>query len=92
MRAWNHDNPVIVCPAMNTQMWLHPVTAQHIQTLQQWGVQIVMPISKQLMCGDTGALLFERLISTQGIGAMAEVDTIVECVCAHRVTMDKNDL
>lgn len=58
-------NPLIVCPAMNTMMWSHPITAEQLQKLQQWGYVVVSPIEKTLMCGDTGK------------GAMAEVETIV---------------
>ncbi|XP_075978284.1 phosphopantothenoylcysteine decarboxylase [Anticarsia gemmatalis] len=65
-RAWDLDKPLIFCPAMNTRMWEHPITSQQIATLKQWGHIEIPPISKKLMCGDTG------------IGAMAEVSTIVE--------------
>lgn len=37
MRAWEVGcKPVIVCPAMNTAMWIHPITAQQIGELQRW--------------------------------------------------------
>jgi len=50
---------------MNTQMWAHPVTATHVETLEKWGYEQIPCISKTLMCGDTG------------VGAMAETNTIV---------------
>lgn len=50
---------------MNTRMWEHPITSQQIATLIQWGHVEIPPISKKLICGDTG------------VGAMAEVETIV---------------
>lgn len=53
---------------MNTKMYDHPITSKHIATLQEWGYYLVPVIEKTLMCGDTGA------------GAMAEVETIVECI------------
>ena len=59
------SRPLIFCPAMNTRMWDHPITAQQVATLKSWGHIEIPPISKKLMCGDTG------------IGAMAEVETIV---------------
>lgn len=38
MRAWelNGTKPVLVCPAMNTAMWVHPVTQEHLRTLRRW--------------------------------------------------------
>ncbi|KEG09972.1 putative conserved flavoprotein [Trypanosoma grayi] len=37
MRAWEvKQKPVIVCPAMNTAMWTHPVTAKQLSTLRDW--------------------------------------------------------
>lgn len=48
--------PVIVCPSMNTQMFLHPATQQNLQTLNQRARTSVMPPdSGDLACGETGA-------------------------------------
>ncbi|KAG0165193.1 hypothetical protein DFQ28_009109, partial [Apophysomyces sp. BC1034] len=66
LRAWDLRKPVLVCPAMNTNMWTHPFTATHLGVLQDTlTFKIISPISKTLACGDTG------------IGAMAEPQTIV---------------
>jgi hypothetical protein len=46
--------PVLVAPAMNTAMWEHPVTAQHLATIQGWGFAVVPPVEKRLACGDVG--------------------------------------
>jgi len=67
-RAWDTGKPLYFCPAMNTRMWHHPVTANQVSLLCSWGYLEVPCVSKTLMCGDTGA------------GAMAEVDTIVDAV------------
>ena len=32
-RAWDPNRPVILAPAMNTLMWEHPLTAQHLRRL-----------------------------------------------------------
>ncbi|XP_045772670.1 phosphopantothenoylcysteine decarboxylase [Maniola jurtina] len=66
VRAWDMSKPLLFCPAMNTRMWEHPITSTQVTTLKWWGYEEVPPTSKTLMCGDTG------------IGAMAEVDTIVK--------------
>ncbi|OAJ44913.1 hypothetical protein BDEG_28094 [Batrachochytrium dendrobatidis JEL423] len=66
LRAWDSSKPVVVCPAMNTHMWSHPITSKQLTVLsQELGYVIVHPISKQLACGDVG------------IGAMADVSDIV---------------
>ncbi|XP_066148106.1 phosphopantothenoylcysteine decarboxylase [Euwallacea fornicatus] len=67
-RAWDLNKPLIFCPAMNTKMYIHPVTAAQISTLKSWGYIEVPVIEKTLICGDTG------------LGAMAEVSTIVQTV------------
>jgi phosphopantothenoylcysteine decarboxylase len=69
-RAWNFSDPIIVCPAMNTLMWEHPFTKQHLDVLLGVGYQIVQPVTKTLACGDTGK------------GAMASIDTIIATVDA----------
>ena len=37
-------NPLVICPAMNTMMWEHPVTEEHLSKLKSWGLTIVDPI------------------------------------------------
>lgn len=54
VRAWDLNRPVIVAPAMNTNMWEHPYTAQHLGAIRQLGVHVVPPIKKMLACGDYG--------------------------------------
>lgn len=71
VRAWTITKPLFFCPAMNTKMWEHPVTAEHVQRLRGWGYREIECVEKTLMCGDTG------------LGAMAAVDTIVGTVQAE---------
>ena len=47
--------PVVVCPAMHTEMWEHPAVADNIATLAERGVFIVGPESGRLAGGDEGA-------------------------------------
>lgn len=65
MRAWDLNKPLLFCPAMNTAMWEHPLTAQQVGQLKAFGYVEIPCVSKKLVCGD------------QGLGAMAEVETIV---------------
>lgn len=47
--------PVVVAPAMHTEMWGHPATQQNAATLAARGVTIVGPAEGELMGGDVGA-------------------------------------
>ncbi|KAH8585107.1 uncharacterized protein ELE39_003498 [Cryptosporidium sp. chipmunk genotype I] len=65
-RAWDFKKPIIVCPAMNTFMWEHPITLMQINTLISFGYKVVFPIEKKLACGE------------YGMGGMQEVEKIIE--------------
>ncbi|OZJ05840.1 hypothetical protein BZG36_00901 [Bifiguratus adelaidae] len=61
--------PVIVAPAMNTYMYTHPFTTQHLNTLRSvLGYSVIGPIEKTLACGDIGH------------GAMSEPASIVQAI------------
>lgn len=60
--------PVIVAPAMNVNMWNHPVTQENLEKLRRRGVRIVEPGNGYLACGMIGA------------GRLAANETIVEAV------------
>jgi phosphopantothenoylcysteine decarboxylase / phosphopantothenate---cysteine ligase len=47
--------PVMVCPAMHTEMWEHPAVQANIATLRSRGVHVVEPESGRLAGGDSGA-------------------------------------
>lgn len=59
---------IVVAPAMNTRMWRHPVTAGQINTLEEWGIEVLGPVKKTLACGDVG------------IGGMESVEEIVKAI------------
>ncbi|MEU1970919.1 bifunctional phosphopantothenoylcysteine decarboxylase/phosphopantothenate--cysteine ligase CoaBC [Microbacterium sp. NPDC019599] len=46
--------PVVVAPAMHTEMWRHPATVANIQTLRSRGVHVVGPADGPLTGGDSG--------------------------------------
>ncbi|MEO6628037.1 MAG: flavoprotein, partial [Aquihabitans sp.] len=46
--------PVVVCPAMHTEMWEHPAVQENLATLRRRGVIIVEPESGRLAGGDVG--------------------------------------
>src|SRR3954469_25074810 len=60
--------PVVLCPAMHTEMWEHPAVQDNLRTLRGRGVHVVPPEEGRLAGGDVGA------------GRLAEPATIVEAV------------
>jgi phosphopantothenoylcysteine decarboxylase/phosphopantothenate--cysteine ligase len=57
--------PVLIAPAMNEAMYLHPRTQANIETLKAEGVEFVEPDKGYLACGD------------EGWGRLAEPDKVV---------------
>ena len=62
--------PVVVAPAMHTEMWLHPATQANVATLRERGVTIVGPDDGELAGGDTGP------------GRLVDADVLVDAVAA----------
>ncbi|KZS93546.1 flavo protein [Sistotremastrum niveocremeum HHB9708] len=55
LRALAPTTPTYVFPAMNTMMYEHPLTAEHLRVVQEViGYKVVGPIGKSLACGDVG--------------------------------------
>jgi len=46
--------PVVVCPAMHTEMWEHPAVQENLATLRRRGVHVVEPDEGRLAGGDLG--------------------------------------
>jgi len=46
--------PVLICPAMHTEMWEHPAVQENLETLHRRGVNIVDPDDGMLAGGDVG--------------------------------------
>ena len=46
--------PIVISPAMHTQMWQHPATVANIQTLRARGVRVIEPASGRLTGKDSG--------------------------------------
>ncbi|MEW6733079.1 MAG: bifunctional phosphopantothenoylcysteine decarboxylase/phosphopantothenate--cysteine ligase CoaBC [Acidobacteriota bacterium] len=59
---------VLIAPAMNVEMWRHPVTQQNVATLQERGVAIINPEAGYLACRMEGE---GRLADPQLIAARA---------------------
>jgi phosphopantothenoylcysteine decarboxylase/phosphopantothenate--cysteine ligase len=64
------DKPVLMAPAMNVRMWLHPATQRNIETLKADGVTFVGPDDGAMACGEFGP------------GRLAEPPVIFEAIMA----------
>jgi phosphopantothenoylcysteine decarboxylase/phosphopantothenate--cysteine ligase len=47
-------SPVLIAPAMHTEMWEHPATQRNMETLRGYGYHVIGPESGALAGGDTG--------------------------------------
>ncbi len=72
--------PVLVCPAMHTEMWEHPSVQDNLRLLRSRGVHVVEPETGRLAGGDVGA------------GRLAEPATIVAAVDALLTEEHEHDL
>ncbi len=61
--------PVVICPAMHTEMWEHPAVQENLATLRRRGVHVVDPAAGRLAGGDVGT---GRLADPADIVARAE--------------------
>lgn len=66
--------PILVAPAMNTNMYENPIVQDNLRTLEHYGMKVITPATGYLACGDTGA------------GKMPEPETLfshIEAELAH---------
>ena len=68
------SGPVVLAPAMNSNMWAHPATQENLQILRKRGHLVVEPEQGILACGMTGP------------GRLAEPDRIADLVAGLGVT------
>jgi phosphopantothenoylcysteine decarboxylase len=66
--ALPRTTPVLLAPAMNGKMWLHPATQRNVDTLRGDGVRFIEPATGDLACG------------YQGIGRLADLADILAAV------------
>ena len=52
--ALAHRGPILVAPAMNPRMWLHPATRANVETLRARGVELVGPDEGEMAEGEWG--------------------------------------
>jgi phosphopantothenoylcysteine decarboxylase/phosphopantothenate--cysteine ligase len=68
------DTPVLMAPAMNVRMWLHPATQRNLATLKADGIAFVGPDEGAMACGEFGP------------GRLAEPPAIFEAAMAMLAT------
>lgn len=71
-------SPIVVSPAMNTTMFENKVVKHNIMKLRTYGIDIILPASGHLACGDSGA------------GKMPEPEMLLEYI--KRAVYKKKDL
>ncbi len=64
------SRPILVCPAMNVEMWGNPVVQDNLAKLKARGLAVMDPASGELACGAVG------------LGRLPEPEVIVEA-CAR---------
>jgi phosphopantothenoylcysteine decarboxylase/phosphopantothenate--cysteine ligase len=72
--------PVVVCPAMHTEMWEHPAVQDNLRTLARRGVTVVPPAEGRLAGGDVG------------VGRLADPEVVVAAVHAALAPRDLEGL
>ena len=60
------EAPLLLAPAMNGKMWLHPATRENVEKLKARGAQFIGPEEGMLACG------------YEGIGRLWDVEEIVK--------------
>ena len=66
--ALNPKAEILIAPAMNGKMWLHPATQENIATLKKRGAKFIGPEAGMLSCGYEG---MGRLWPVEKIAARA---------------------
>lgn len=68
--ALNTDAKILIAPAMNGKMWLHPATQANVAVLKRRGAEFIGPEKGMLACG------------YEGVGRLWPVDDIAKRVSA----------
>jgi phosphopantothenoylcysteine decarboxylase len=64
--ALNPTAKILLAPAMNGKMWLHPATRRNVQELRERGAEVIGPEEGSLACG------------YEGVGRLWPVEAIVD--------------
>jgi len=59
---------ILLCPSMNSNMWLHPITQENVKLLKKIGYYFLEPEKGELLC------------KKEGVGRLSSVDRIVKYI------------
>jgi phosphopantothenoylcysteine synthetase/decarboxylase len=59
---------ILLCPSMNSNMWLHPITQENVKLLKKIGYYFLEPEKGELLC------------KKEGVGRLPSVDKIVKYI------------
>lgn len=72
------DKRILLAPAMNLRMWLHPATVRNVAQLRRDGVLFVGPVEGSMACGEWGpGRLAEPPAILAAVAAALEQDTVI---------------
>lgn len=79
--------PVLVAPAMNTNMWQHPATRRNLQQLRADGVYILEPDSGEMACGTfgPGRLSQPELIVAEALSILGNREATLRDLAGERI-------
>lgn len=69
--------PVVICPAMNENMWLNPIVQENVSKLKRLGYRFVDPEYGEMACGG------------EGWGRLARLDKIVAALLQIAKELDE---
>lgn len=87
-RAWNIEKPIVLAPAMNTDMWEHPMTEKCFYDLHEAGFNLYStPFSFDNKASNQQGDIFmappvakKLACGQEGVGALASISDIVDLV------------
>ncbi|MFM6927451.1 MAG: bifunctional phosphopantothenoylcysteine decarboxylase/phosphopantothenate--cysteine ligase CoaBC [Bdellovibrio sp.] len=88
--AHDFKKPFLLAPAMNTSMYMHPVTQKSLETLKSFGLQILDSASGILACGEEG---YGKLLDPDEILkiTLAELNKSTENLTTHGRTVQSSE-
>jgi len=86
--------PVLMAPAMHTEMWQHPATQANVETLRSRGVTVLEPASGRLTGADSGPgrlpdpeAIFEAALALAGAPAVPSTPAMPSSLSSRPATM-----
>ena len=87
------SGPVLMAPAMHTEMWQHPATQANVETLRSRGVTVLEPASGRLTGADSGPgrlpepeAIFEAALALAGAPAVPSTPAMPSSLSSRSAT------